>query len=269
MITDRLIDEVQALMREAAAELVLPRFRQLSDHEIDTKSHPGDLVTIADREAEEWLTPRLMDLLPGAVVVGEEATSADPAVLDRLEEDAPVWLVDPVDGTANFVDGSPRFGLMIALAHGGETRAGFIYAPVENVMAVGVKGQGAVLDGVSMRGRVNRPFTQAFGDYSSKYVEPPLRDHLTAAFEGSAGTRAGHCSAYAYLDTARGEIDFVLQYLMTPWDHAAGVLMVEEAGGRFGFLDDGSPYTPVRRAPRAALITGDAGMWEEYRKQMT
>ena len=265
LLNDQQVQDVEALMREAAATLILPRFRQLATHEIDTKSHPGDLVTVADREAEDWLTPKLKELLPGSRVVGEEAASAHPHILDDLEGEAPVWLIDPVDGTANFVKGEPRFGVMVALVDGGVSRAGFIYAPVEDVMAVARRGEGATLDGAPLRGRERVPFPEAHGDYSSKYVKPPLRDHLLAAVEGCAGTRAGHCSAYAYLDTARGQLDFVLQYLMSPWDHAAGSLLVEEAGGGLRVLDNGEPYTPVKRKPRAALAVGDDNQWAVYR----
>ena len=75
LLNDQQVQDVEALMREAAATLILPRFRQLATHEIDTKSHPGDLVTVADREAEDWLTPKLKELLPGSRVVGEEGTT--------------------------------------------------------------------------------------------------------------------------------------------------------------------------------------------------
>lgn len=268
-VTDRLLDKTQDLMREASATLIMPRFRQLADHEIDTKTSPTDLVTVADREAEEWLTPRLMDLLPGSVVVGEEACSADSSVLEGLHGVVPVWLVDPVDGTANFVDGNARFGVMVALVNRGVTQAGFILAPVEDVMVVAVAGAGARLDGKEIRGRQNIPFSDAFGDYSSKYVEPPLRDRLMNACKKSKGTQSGHCSAYAYLDTARGQLDYVLQYLMSPWDHAAGALIVSEAGGAVQFMDDGSAYTAVPRAPRPALAVGDKMMWQNYRDELS
>lgn len=269
MMTTTQIATVEALMRDAAATFIMPRFQSLTAQEIDTKSGPTDLVTIADREAEEWLTPRLLDLLPGSFVVGEEGTAAHPSRLDHLSQDDPVWLVDPVDGTANFVEGSSKFGVMVALVQQGIPLAGFIYAPVEDVMAIALRGQGATLNGQTMQGRKAVGFAQSSGDYSSVYVDPPLRDHLTAAVEGCAQTRSGHCSAYAYLDTARGEIDFVLQYKMSPWDHAAGALMVEEAGGTFRFLDDAEPYTAIARPARAAMAVGDRNMWAPYREALT
>jgi fructose-1,6-bisphosphatase/inositol monophosphatase family enzyme len=92
----------------------------------------------------------------------------------------------------------------------------------------------------------------------------PLRSRYTESFSAAAQVQQRHCSAYAYLDTARGQSDFVMQYLMSPWDHAAGALIVEEAGGAVRFLDDGSPYTPERRGPRPMLAVGDAEMWADY-----
>lgn len=263
-MSDSLIDKVGALIREVAATYILPRFRSLSSNEVDTKSGPEDLVTIADREAEFALAPRLKALVPGSVVVGEEGVAADRSVLDRLATEDDVWLVDPVDGTANFVQGSPQFGVMVARIHKGETVEGWIYTPIEGVMATAQKGAGATANGEALSGRKAIPFAKSFGDYSSKYVQQPLRQQYTELFTGAGGTRQGHCSAYAYLDTARGQLDFVLQFLMSPWDHAPGILLVNEAGGAVRFLDDGSPYTPIARVPRPMLATSDKEMWTDY-----
>lgn len=256
--------DVADLIREVAATYVVPRFQNLADGEVETKSGPEDLVTIADREAEEALTPRLRDLLPGSYVVGEEAVAANPAVLRHLSTSDPVWLVDPVDGTRNFVQGDAKFAVMVALVQAGVPQAAWIFPPVENVMATAQRGGGAHVDGVPITGRRGRPFAQAFGDYSSIYVDPPWRDHFTTAFQAAGGTGQRHCSAYAYLDTARGEQDFVLQYRMSPWDHAAGALMVTEAGGAVRFLDDGTPYTAMDRASRPMLAVSDAANWGLY-----
>lgn len=100
-------EAVAAIIREVARDEVLPRYKTLEAHEVRSKSHPGDLVTAADEAAELALAARLRDLLPGSVVVGEEGTAANPGLLDRLTEDAPVWVLDPIDGTRNFAHGVP------------------------------------------------------------------------------------------------------------------------------------------------------------------
>lgn len=86
---------------------------------------PGELVTVADREAEAWLTPRLAALVPGSRVVGEEAVEADPSLLEGLEGGV-AWLLDPVDGTSNFARGEARFAMMAALLRDGEALAAWM-----------------------------------------------------------------------------------------------------------------------------------------------
>ncbi len=126
-----MIDEVGELIRQVAHDVVLPRFQHLAAGEVHEKA-PGELVTVADQESERLLTTGLMRLLPGSVVVGEEAVAADPQVLRHLDDAGPVWLVDPVDGTANFAAGRDPFAVMVALQRDGETAAGRIRQKNEN-----------------------------------------------------------------------------------------------------------------------------------------
>src|SRR5690606_14556474 len=116
---EALTKSVHDAMREAAERAILPRYQSLADHEVDVKA-ADDTVPIADHESEEILAERLSRLLPESAIVGEEATHDDPAVLDRLG-DALCWIVDPLDGTNNFASGKPPFGVLVALAQGGET----------------------------------------------------------------------------------------------------------------------------------------------------
>ena len=116
-------EQVAQIIREVAAAEVMPRFRKLADHEISQKRNPGDLVTIADIESERRLTKELTRLAPGTVVVGEEGADADPSLLLALEGDRPTWLVDPVDGTANFAKGKDCFAVIVGYCQGGKTLA--------------------------------------------------------------------------------------------------------------------------------------------------
>src|SRR3546814_7914346 len=102
------MDAVRLLIEEAARSVIMPRFRQLGSHEIDQKAGPHDMVTIADRESEEFLTPRLEALIAGSTVVGEEAVSADESIMEALRRPGTCWLIDPVDGTANLDRKSTR-----------------------------------------------------------------------------------------------------------------------------------------------------------------
>ncbi len=122
------IDRVTALIAEIAAEEIMPRFTKLAAGDVREKA-PGDLVTIADEATEHRLTPLLTQLLPGSCVLGEEGAAASPALFDRLAGDAPVWVIDPVDGTSNFAAGAGDFGVMVALVRHDAVLAGWIHDP--------------------------------------------------------------------------------------------------------------------------------------------
>ncbi|ARX87515.1 inositol monophosphatase [Streptomyces alboflavus] len=156
--------DVERVVREAAAAEITPRFRQLAEDDVVQKSGPHDLVTVADRLAEEHLTRELTALLPGSVVVGEEAVHADPARYDAIAGDAPVWIVDPVDGTRQFVHGDPGFCTLVALALDGVVLASWTYAPALDEFATAVRGKGATLNGTPLRAgspEPGRPLTVA------------------------------------------------------------------------------------------------------------
>jgi fructose-1,6-bisphosphatase/inositol monophosphatase family enzyme len=230
-------ERVAALIREVAKTAILPRFRNLKPEEL-TEKGPNDLVTVADIESERLLSAGLLAMLPGSTVVGEEAAYADPGVLLRLSGDAPVWILDPVDGTLMFAKGDEGFAVIVALAFKGRTVAGWILDPVGDRMAVAEEGEGAWLDGKRMRVSADRPIADMTGAvWSMKPVTAALKGKVRGwAPWGSAGR--------AYMALAAGELDFVMFRKLNPWDHAAGVLMHAEAGGKSA-LFDGAPYRPV------------------------
>ncbi|MGW2178403.1 inositol monophosphatase family protein [Streptomyces sp. NPDC001732] len=236
------LTEVEAAVRAAAAAEIMPRHRQLATHEIVEKNGPHDLVTVADRLAEEHLTEALTKILPGSVVVGEEAVHADPGVYDALGGDAPVWIVDPVDGTRQFVRGEQGFCTLVALAHRGELLASWTYAPALEEMAVAVRGRGATLNGRPIRSGTPAPgaalrVAMSHPDYTTDAQKRALlglrAEGIDARPCGSAGLE--------YLDIARGDKDAVAFTWEYAWDHAAGLLLVAEAGGAQATLS-GTPF---------------------------
>ncbi|WP_327294350.1 MULTISPECIES: inositol monophosphatase family protein [unclassified Streptomyces] len=224
--------EVEAVVREAAAAEILPRFRQLAAHEIAEKSGPHDLVTVADRGAEEHLTAALTTLLPGSVVVGEEAVAADPSSYEAIRGDAPVWIVDPVDGTRQFVRGEPGFCTLVALAHHGELLASWTYAAALDEMAVAVRGGGARLNGKPLLAGSPAPGAELQVATSHPDFTTPEQKSALLALR-TDGIRARPCGSAGleYLAVARGTLDAVAFSWELAWDHAAGLLLVEEAGG--------------------------------------
>ncbi|MFJ6935054.1 inositol monophosphatase family protein [Streptomyces sp. NPDC101132] len=226
------LDAVEDAVREAAAAEITPRFRQLADHEVESKTGPHDLVTVADRLAEEHLTASLTKLLPGSVVVGEEAVHLDPGVYAALRGDAPVWIVDPVDGTRQFVHGDPHFCTLVALARHGEILASWTYAPELGQLATAVRGEGAFLNGERLRCGSPEPgaslrVATAHPDYTNAETKAVLGrldvEGVSPRPCGSAGLE--------YLRVARGEVDALAFTWPSAWDHAAGLLLVGEAGG--------------------------------------
>ncbi|MFE5215381.1 MULTISPECIES: inositol monophosphatase family protein [Streptomyces] len=224
--------DVEEAVRKAAAAEILPRFRRLADHEVDTKSGPHDLVTDADRLAELRLTEDLGSLLPGSVVVGEEAVHANPATYDALQGDAPVWIVDPVDGTRQFVHGDDGFCTLVALAHEGVVIASWTYAAARDQFATAVRGQGAFLDGERLFAGPPAPgrdlvVATSHPDYTTDEQKGALR----ALWTDGVAPRPCGSAGLEYLAVARGELDAVAFSWEAAWDHAAGLLLVEEAGG--------------------------------------
>lgn len=227
------MDHVAELMKTAAAEIILPRFRALKDGEIDEKDG-GELVTVADIETEAWLTQRLPDLVPGSTVVGEEAVFADKSVFDRLAADDPVWVIDPVDGTWNFANGRETFAVIIAYVIRGEVHAGWIYEPVSEALAIGARGDGVRLSGDDVR-LGDTGAESGFVGTAARY----LRERAEAAPDTVRKVFRPRCAGHEYVQILSGERTFSAYTKLLPWDHAAGSFLVREAGGHNALLDGG------------------------------
>ena len=250
-------DHVSQLMRDVAASVVLPRFRVLAPGEIAEKS-PGEVVTIADREAEARLHEGLAALGLGARIVGEEAAEQDDMLLEGLGEGL-VWLIDPLDGTANFAAGRAPFGMMVALVDDGEPIESWILDPVAGRLCHARRGEGASCDGQSVMGRqsLRSPPRAALGSH----FLPPERRAQLHAFAGAAFDvqPVPRCAAESYVRLVLGQDDVALFQRILPWDHAAGALFLTEAGGTITHWD-GTPYR-VGGPGRGVLAAAHPEYW--------
>lgn len=262
---DPLVYPVGQLLRDAARTAVLPMFRHLTRGDVQEKA-PGEVVTVADREAERIITAGLRHLLPGSTVVGEEGVAADPTLLDRLGDPGPVWLVDPVDGTANFAAGRGPFVMMVALLSGGQTRAGWILDPRAGHLATVRRGRGAYLNGRRVYATAPRAGrAELRGVVLSQFLPVPMRDEVnTRAGALGAALPGQHCAGREYPDIVAGVQDFALFWRTLPWDHAAGALFAEEAGGVVRRLD-GAAYAPTDLDREGLLAASSEPVWREVR----
>ena len=268
-MNDALTTAVHALMREAAERAILPRYRTLAAHEIVTKSAYDamtDVVTIADHEAEAILGEGLARLLPEASIVGEEAVEADPAVLERLG-DALCWIVDPLDGTNNFAAGKPPFGILIALAEYGETIAGWIYDVLTGRFCHATRGGGAFVDGkrITARPTGQQPPVAA---NSLIYMSPDRRAAVQAGIAPHYTlVDIPRCAAEQYPRLVLGQNDVAIFERTLPWDHAAGALLVNEAGGKVA-RPDGAAYRVDQHDQRGLIGASSAALWEDMARRL-
>ena len=241
------------LLKDVAAEVINPRFRSLAAGEIYEK-RPGDLVTDADREAEVLITDALLRDYPDCVVLGEEAHSAEPALMQRYAAADHAFTVDPVDGTKNFVHGSKDHAVMASETRGGEVVRAWIWQPQHELGYVAERGGGtwrhsetgterltvaSPADGEELRGRTSR---RAWIGATPVGLSPLALTWVSCGID--------------YPKLVEGEADYVLYHSALPWDHAPGSLLLAEAGGVTG-TPGGVRYGPRDLAPPGLVAAAD------------
>jgi fructose-1,6-bisphosphatase/inositol monophosphatase family enzyme len=254
MTTPLSTDDVLRMLQQVAADVIEPRFRDLSDDEIDEKN-PGDYVTAADREAEEVITAALLQAYPQAVVLGEEAYADDPDLMSRYDAAEHAFTVDPVDGTKNFVHGSPDHAVMLSEVVAGRTERAWVWQPQHGTSYVAERGAGTWRNGE----RLTRP----------PAADPPQG---VTSRRGWIGRRLGDlppleltwvCCGVDYPHLVEGDCDFIVYGKPKPWDHAPTSLLLTEAGGYVGDLD-GEDYRP-RLEQRFIVAAADHATFERVR----
>jgi len=267
-ISVRDADELVQLVRAAARAEIMPRFRRLTPDLVRTKSGPTDFVTAADEAAEALITSGLERLFPGCVVVGEEATSADPSLPARLADADLAFVVDPIDGTANYCAGLPLFGVLVAAIVRGEVVASVIHDPVVDDSSIAVRGEGAWSespDGARSDLRVARPVPPAEmqGAISWRYMKRPQREIVLRNLPRVASSWDYRCAAHEYRALAAGHWHYLVFNRLMPWDHLPGWLLHREAGG-WSARFDGSEYRPGH-VGGGLICAPDRDSWQALR----
>ncbi len=259
------------LLRMAAQRDILPRFRKLGADAIQQKTSSIDLVTEADVLAEKYITAELRVKFPDALVIGEEAVSEDRTLLDGLATAGLAFVIDPIDGTFNFARGVPLFGVMCAVVENGATTGGIIYDPIGENWIMARRGGGAAMrwpDGVERS--INVAQADEIGEMGgavSWYFLPSGKKaavlHNLSNFKTGFGFR---CAAHEYWLAATGGCHFVLYNKLNPWDHLAGSLIHEEAGGYHARFD-GSAYN-CTTLDGGLLAAPDKESWTEIKETL-
>jgi fructose-1,6-bisphosphatase/inositol monophosphatase family enzyme len=256
--------EIRDLLRFASQRSMLPRFRALAEGEIEMKG-VDDPVTIVDREIEEFLTEALTRLAPDVAVVGEEAVAADASVLDRLL--GPCWIIDPLDGTANFTQGKEPFGIIVALADGGRAIAGWLYDPNRDRLCHARMGEGAFIDGEQIHAIPTDRETPVAA-ISRLFLSDDERAEIDAKIAPFYNlVDIPRCAAEQYPRLGLGENDISTFQRTLPWDHAAGALWLNEAGGKVARYD-GSEYRVDETQRTGLLGASSPALWDAFAERM-
>ena len=256
------LESVSSIIKKIAVEEVLIRFNRLKGHEIGDKAS-GEIVTAADIQSEYRLIEELTALVPNSTVVGEEGFNTDNSIMARFDGDAPVWILDPLDGTRNFSQGNPLFCVIVGYCIKKTTYLGWIYDPLNDDMFHAVQGMGAWCN--------NKPIdlhnpTKLFNMIGS--VGKRRREYLKSYY-GSKNKNIPNkllryrCIGLEYVDLVRGHLHFAEYQNLKPWDHAAGILFHQEAGGFAGYSKTGGQYIPGVNSTNNFVAAQNPQNWQE------
>lgn len=220
-IQDEMMRKAEAIIRDASAFMMTREFT------VKEKSSTADLVTSADLAVQKYLEERLPELLPGSVFYGEEG--ALPSALTEF-----VWVVDPIDGTANFARGLGMSAISVALVKNGEPYIGMIYNPYRDEFFYAKVGAGAYCNEerihVSDRPFNKAMFCSAMSLYERKYAKTCFRI-IERIYQESDDLRRLGTAAYELCCMASGKVDMYFEIRLSAWDYAAGMVLIKEAGG--------------------------------------
>jgi myo-inositol-1(or 4)-monophosphatase len=210
-----------------------------SFRQVDVKVSSSDLVTEVDKGSEKLIRNLIMTHFPEHGFMGEESSepglSGSEAALKEVSGAEYVWIVDPIDGTTNFVHGFPFFCVSIALAHKGEVIVGVVYDPIRDEMFVAEKGKGAYLKGRQMGVSGERELSEALVatgfPVGLETTLPANLAGLSALAPKVRNIRSGGSAALHLAYVAAGRLTGFWELGLHPWDIAAGSLLVKEAGG--------------------------------------
>jgi myo-inositol-1(or 4)-monophosphatase len=226
----------------AAGNIIMRGLNRLDAIQVETK-HDKDFVSEIDRQSEEEIIKIIRRAYPDHAVLAEESGAQGNAEYE--------WIIDPLDGTTNFLHGFPQFAVSIAVRHRGKMTTGVVYDPVLQELFTAANGSGAMLNERRIRVSTRHQLDTAL--LGTGYPFHPKQDFdyylstLKVLMQETAGIRRPGAAALDLAYVAAGRLDGFWEFGLKPWDMAAGALLIQEAGGiisdpdgKTGFLDSGN-----------------------------
>ncbi len=249
---------LEAVVRETAQAVIMPRYLMA----VRERKADGSLFTQADVAAQTALSAHLRELVDRPVL-GEEMSAEEQARLWSEGADG-LWCIDPIDGTTNFINGIPFFGVSVAYMAGGETEVGVVYNPVTDESFCAARGVGAWLNGLELPlRRAAATLKDAVAGVDFKRITHRLGDELAVRPPYYSQRNFGS-SALEWCFVAAGRLDVYLHGGQMLWDYAAGKLILAEAGGEFSTLD-GGPLTGGPAIKRSVLAAANPSLYAAWR----
>ena len=227
MLRTPLINVMTAAAQKAARGLTRD-FGEVEHLQVSKKG-PADFVSTADKKAEKTLFEELLKARPKYGFLMEERGEVEGVDTSNR------WIIDPLDGTTNFLHGIPQFAISIGLERDGQIFAGVVYNPITDEMFVAEKGQGAFLNGRRLRVSARRDISQSIFatgiPFKGRDNHEPFLAQLQAIMAVSAGVRRFGAASLDLAWVAAGRFEGFWEQNLQPWDMAAGMILVAEAGG--------------------------------------
>ncbi|WP_051030893.1 inositol monophosphatase family protein [Robertmurraya massiliosenegalensis] len=228
---------------------------------IETKSNANDLVTNMDKETERFFISKIKEKFPEHKVLGEEGNG------DDLEElSGVVWIIDPIDGTMNFVHQQRNFAISIGIYEDGVGKIGLIYDVVHDELYHAIKGQGAFVNDVRLSRLGEVTVSEAIIGINATWVTPNRRidpSILGTLVRDARGTRSYGSAAIEIAQVAAGRLDAYMTLRLSPWDFAGGLVLIEEVGGMASTLKG----EPIQLLEENSIFISKPGLHEEIMKE--
>ena len=264
----KIIDYISELLVEVNKSIILKYYKNLSSKHIDTKSSDDDFVSIADKESEIYIVKNLIGFLNINQYIGEETSYSNKDDHKLLKKNGLYWVIDPIDGTKNYINGKNEFCSMISLVFNSIPIASFVYCPLKDLLVYAFKGFGTYSLKIKTKKidqlRIQQnSFTNIVGSGGTKGIHEPLRQkvlqnlrkYTNRLFIGSAGIEA--------IMLASNETQFVFHGRVTPWDHSPLDLIIKESGGCVYMLNDKTEFNIFSEGP--ILAASNDQIWENIR----